>query len=51
MLARYWIDCSLGRGSHSADSEEDVMRDFIFIVLTIAVFVVFALIARGAEKL
>jgi hypothetical protein len=28
-----------------------VMRDVIFIVLTIAVFAVFALIARGAEKL
>ncbi len=27
------------------------MRDLIFILLTIAIFAVFALIARGAEKL
>jgi len=27
------------------------MRDFIFVLLTIAAFAVFALIARAAEKL
>jgi hypothetical protein len=31
--------------------EEITMRDLFFILLTLAVFAVFALIARGAEKL
>jgi hypothetical protein len=33
------------------NGEEIVMRDLFFILLTLAVFAVFALIARGAEKL
>jgi hypothetical protein len=33
------------------NGKEIVMRDLFFILLTLAVFAVFALIARGAEKL
>ena len=33
------------------NGEEIVMRDLFFILLTLAVFAIFALIARGAEKL
>ena len=32
-------------------SREITMRDLFFILLTLAIFAVFALIARGAEKL
>jgi hypothetical protein len=31
--------------------KEITMRDLFFILLTLAIFAVFALIARGAEKL
>ena len=31
--------------------EESPMRDLFFILLTVVVFGIFALIARGAEKL
>jgi hypothetical protein len=33
------------------NGEEILMRDLFFILLTLAVFAIFALIARGAEKL
>ncbi|HWF42913.1 MAG TPA: hypothetical protein VN683_12575 [Acidothermaceae bacterium] len=33
------------------NSKEITMRDLFFILLTLAIFAVFALIARGAEKL
>jgi hypothetical protein len=33
------------------NGEEIVMRDLFFILLTLAVFAIFALIARGVEKL
>jgi hypothetical protein len=31
--------------------EETTMRDLFFVLLTLALFAVFALIVRGAEKL
>jgi hypothetical protein len=50
------VACSAPRGftrrrRHRAAVEESAMRDVIFIVLTLVIFAVFALIARGAEKL
>ncbi len=38
-------------GAQFLDFREITMRDLFFILLTLAIFAVFALIARGAEKL
>ena len=38
-------------GAQLLDFREITMRDLFFILLTLAIFAVFALIARGAEKL
>jgi hypothetical protein len=39
-----------GRRAPSA-LEENIMRDVIFILLTLAIFAVLALIARGVERM
>jgi len=40
-----------GWGGRAARVGRTVMTDFVLIVVTIAVFVVFALILRGSERI
>jgi hypothetical protein len=37
--------------AHPLNVRENPVRDIFFILITLAIFAIFALIARGAEKL
>lgn len=37
--------------AHPSNVRENPVRDIFFILITLAIFAIFALIARGAEKL
>jgi hypothetical protein len=46
-----WPETLMSNDTNSPRAEEITMRDLFFILLMLAIFAIFALIARGAEKL
>ena len=50
-LPWHWPEVSKSIDTKLLYAEEIAMRDLFFILLTLAIFAIFALIARGAEKL